>query len=96
MRAAARELVSRDAARVYGAALNPAAVTEPGVKPIGIDITDPTRVAGVAHECAGVTLLVNIGLRLAGQGGHMRSTNYCQLRAIRSAACAAARPDADR
>jgi len=61
-RDAAQELVSRDAARVYGAALNPAAVTEPGVTPIGIDITDPARVAGVAHECTGVTLLVNIGL----------------------------------
>lgn len=61
-RDAARELVSRDAARVYGAALNPAEVTEPGVTPIGIDITDPARVAGPAHECAGVALLVNIGL----------------------------------
>jgi hypothetical protein len=61
-RPAARKLVSRGAARVYGAALNPAAVTEPGVTPMGIDITDPARVAGVAHECAGVTLLVNIGL----------------------------------
>jgi len=27
---------------------------------MGIDITDPARVGGVAHECAGVTLLVNI------------------------------------
>ena len=31
-RDAAQELVSRDAARVYGAALNPAAVTEPGAE----------------------------------------------------------------
>jgi NAD(P)-dependent dehydrogenase (short-subunit alcohol dehydrogenase family) len=54
-----RELVGRGAARVYGAARNPAAVTEPGVTPVGLDITDPERVARVAHECAGVTLLVN-------------------------------------
>ena len=55
----ARELVGRGAARVYGAARNPAAVVEPGVTPIALDITDPERVARVAHECADVTLLVN-------------------------------------
>jgi hypothetical protein len=31
--------------------------TEPGVTPIGIDITYLARVARPAHECAGVTLL---------------------------------------
>jgi NAD(P)-dependent dehydrogenase (short-subunit alcohol dehydrogenase family) len=55
----ARELVSRGAARVYGAARNPAAVTEPGVASIALDITDPARVAQVAHDCADVTVLVN-------------------------------------
>jgi NAD(P)-dependent dehydrogenase (short-subunit alcohol dehydrogenase family) len=55
----ARELVSRGAARVYGAARDPAAVTEPGVTPVALDITDPERVAQVAQECADVTLLVN-------------------------------------
>jgi NAD(P)-dependent dehydrogenase (short-subunit alcohol dehydrogenase family) len=55
----ARELVSRGTARVYGAARDPAAVTESGVTPVALDITDPERVARVAHECADVTLLVN-------------------------------------
>ena len=55
----ARELVSRGAAKVYGAARNPAAVTEPGVTPIALDITDPERVAEVAEQCADVSLLVN-------------------------------------
>jgi NAD(P)-dependent dehydrogenase (short-subunit alcohol dehydrogenase family) len=55
----ARELVSRGAATVYGAARNPAAVTEPGVTPIALDITDPERVAQVAAQCADVSLLVN-------------------------------------
>ena len=55
----ARELVSRGAAKVYGAARNPAAVTEPGATPIALDITDPGRVARVARDCADVTLLVN-------------------------------------
>src|SRR6202046_483096 len=55
----ARELVGRGAAKVYGAARNPAAVTQPGVTPIALDITDPERVARVAHDCSDVTLLVN-------------------------------------
>jgi NAD(P)-dependent dehydrogenase (short-subunit alcohol dehydrogenase family) len=55
----ARELVRRGAAKVYGAARKPAEVTEPGLAPIGLDITDPERVAQVAQQCADVTLLVN-------------------------------------
>ena len=55
----ARELVKRGAAKVYGAARNPAAVTEPGVTPVALDITDPERVAQVAQQCADVSLLVN-------------------------------------
>jgi NAD(P)-dependent dehydrogenase (short-subunit alcohol dehydrogenase family) len=55
----ARELVRRGAAKVYGAARDPAAVTEPGVTPVALDVTDAARVAEVAGECADVTLLVN-------------------------------------
>jgi NAD(P)-dependent dehydrogenase (short-subunit alcohol dehydrogenase family) len=55
----ARELVSRGVAKVYGAARDPAAVTEPGVTPVALDITDPQRVARVAQQCADVSLLVN-------------------------------------
>ena len=58
-RAFARELVGRGAARVYGAARDPAAVTEPGVLPVALDITDPEQVARVAAQCADVGLLVN-------------------------------------
>jgi NAD(P)-dependent dehydrogenase (short-subunit alcohol dehydrogenase family) len=58
-RAFARDLVRRGAARVYGAARQPAQVTEPGVTPVALDITDPDRVAAVAKECADVSLLVN-------------------------------------
>jgi NAD(P)-dependent dehydrogenase (short-subunit alcohol dehydrogenase family) len=58
-RAYARELVRRGAATVYGAARRPAGVTEPGVTPIALDITDPDRVAQVAEQCAAVSLLVN-------------------------------------
>ena len=55
----ARELVSRGAAKVYGAARDSAAVTEPGVTPITLDVTDPERVARVAAQCTDVSLLVN-------------------------------------
>jgi len=55
----ARELVRRGAAKVYGAARDPAAVTEPGVLPVGLDITAAEQVAQVAAECADVSLLVN-------------------------------------
>ena len=55
----ARELVRRGAAKVYGAARDPATVTEPGVTPVALDVTDPERVAQVAGQCADVSLLVN-------------------------------------
>ena len=55
----ARELVDRGAAKVYGAARNPGAVTEPGVLPVELDITDQNRVTAVSAQCADVSLLVN-------------------------------------
>ena len=55
----ARDLVSRGAARVYGAARDPAAVTDPDVTPVALDITDPQQVAQVAQQCADVSMLVN-------------------------------------
>jgi NAD(P)-dependent dehydrogenase (short-subunit alcohol dehydrogenase family) len=55
----ARELVRRGAATVYGAARDPGAITEPGVSPVALDITDPVRVAQAARQCADVSLLVN-------------------------------------
>ena len=55
----ARELVRRGAAKVYVGARNPAAVTEPGVVPVALDITDAGQVAAAAAQCADVTLLVN-------------------------------------
>ena len=55
----ARELARRGAAKVYGAARHPDAITEPGVTPVALDITDADRVARVARQCADVSLLVN-------------------------------------
>jgi NAD(P)-dependent dehydrogenase (short-subunit alcohol dehydrogenase family) len=55
----ARELAGRGAAKVYGAARQPEAVTADGVTPIGLDITDPAQVAAAARQCADVSLLIN-------------------------------------
>ena len=55
----ARELVKRGAAKVYGAARDPAGVSEAGVTPIALDVTDAERVAQVATQCADISLLVN-------------------------------------
>jgi NAD(P)-dependent dehydrogenase (short-subunit alcohol dehydrogenase family) len=55
----ARELVRRGAAKVYGAARHPDAVTGDGITPVALDITRPEQVAAVARQCADVSLLVN-------------------------------------
>jgi NAD(P)-dependent dehydrogenase (short-subunit alcohol dehydrogenase family) len=55
----ARELVTRGAAKVYGAARHADAVTEPGVTPVTLDITDADGVTQVAQQCTDVSLLVN-------------------------------------
>jgi NAD(P)-dependent dehydrogenase (short-subunit alcohol dehydrogenase family) len=68
-RAYAREMVRRGAAKVFGAARDPAQVTEPGVTPVALDITDSGRVAEVARECAQVSLLVN-------NAGVMRASTF--------------------
>jgi NAD(P)-dependent dehydrogenase (short-subunit alcohol dehydrogenase family) len=58
-RAYTRELISRGAAKVYGAARQPGQVIDPGVTPIALDVTDAQRVGEVAAVCADVSLLVN-------------------------------------
>jgi NAD(P)-dependent dehydrogenase (short-subunit alcohol dehydrogenase family) len=58
-RAYAKVLVERGAAKVYGAARDASAVTDKGVTPIQLDITDAGRVVEVAQQCSDVTLLVN-------------------------------------
>jgi NAD(P)-dependent dehydrogenase (short-subunit alcohol dehydrogenase family) len=58
-RALARALVAGGAATVYGAARDPGAVTEPGVTPVRLDITDLESVARLARQLPDVSLLVN-------------------------------------
>jgi len=54
-----RALLERGAAKVYGAARDPHTITEPGVVPVALDITDPGAVAAAAALAGDVTLLVN-------------------------------------
>jgi NAD(P)-dependent dehydrogenase (short-subunit alcohol dehydrogenase family) len=58
-RALARELAQRGAGTVYGAARNPDAITDTGIVPVALDITDPDAATRVARQCPDVTLLVN-------------------------------------
>ena len=54
-----RALLERGAAKVYGAARDPRTITEPGVVPVALDITDPGAVAAAAAFAGDVTLLIN-------------------------------------
>ncbi|MET7298635.1 SDR family oxidoreductase [Embleya sp. NPDC005575] len=58
-RAFARALVDRGARTVYAGARDPDTITDPGVVPVRLDITDPEQVAEVAHRLGDVDLLVN-------------------------------------
>ncbi|MFD4139258.1 SDR family oxidoreductase [Streptomyces sp. NPDC058572] len=58
-RAIALALVAAGAATVYAGARDPRTVTDPGLIPVGLDITDPADVAAAAERCADTNLLVN-------------------------------------
>jgi NAD(P)-dependent dehydrogenase (short-subunit alcohol dehydrogenase family) len=58
-RAFARELLSRGARKVYAAARDPAAITQPGVQALRLDVNKPEDVAGAAALASDVTLVIN-------------------------------------
>ncbi|WP_330302596.1 MULTISPECIES: SDR family oxidoreductase [unclassified Streptomyces] len=58
-RAFALALLERGAHTVYAAARDPRTVTDPGLTPIELDITDPAAVAAAAERCADTGLLIN-------------------------------------
>ncbi len=55
----AQALLSRGARTVYGGARDPGSITDPGVVPVELDITEPGQVAAAAARCQDVTLLIN-------------------------------------
>jgi NAD(P)-dependent dehydrogenase (short-subunit alcohol dehydrogenase family) len=54
-----RALLERGAAKVYGGARDPRTITEPGVIPVALDITDPGAVAAAVALAGDATLLIN-------------------------------------
>ena len=46
-------------ATVYAGARDPGTVTDPGLVPVRLDVSDPADIAAVAERCGDVTLLVN-------------------------------------
>ncbi|PKV89255.1 SDR family oxidoreductase [Streptomyces sp. TLI_146] len=58
-RAFALALLERGAKTVYAAARDPRTVTDPGLTPVALDITDPAQVAAAAELCSDTSLLLN-------------------------------------
>jgi NAD(P)-dependent dehydrogenase (short-subunit alcohol dehydrogenase family) len=58
-RAFAQAFLAAGAAKVYGGARDPRSITDPGVVPVELDVTDPDDVADAARQWADVTVLVN-------------------------------------
>lgn len=52
-------LLDAGAAKVYASARDPAAITEAGVVPVKLDITNPDDIAAAVQQCGDITLLVN-------------------------------------
>ncbi|MEZ0071360.1 SDR family oxidoreductase [Planotetraspora sp. GP83] len=55
----ARALLDRGASTVYAGARDPSTISEPGVIPVELDITDPASVAAAAERCGDATLVIN-------------------------------------
>jgi len=55
----ARELLARGARKVYAGARDPAAVNEPGVQPLRLDVNKADDVAAAAALAPDVTLVIN-------------------------------------
>jgi len=55
----ARALRDAGAAKVYAGARDPSTVTEPGLVPIALDVTDPAAIAAAVEQAGDVSILVN-------------------------------------
>jgi NAD(P)-dependent dehydrogenase (short-subunit alcohol dehydrogenase family) len=58
-KAFADALLDRGATKVYAAVRDAATVTDPRLAPVQLDVTDPDRVAAVAHQLDDVQVVVN-------------------------------------
>jgi NAD(P)-dependent dehydrogenase (short-subunit alcohol dehydrogenase family) len=55
----ARDLLARGARKIYAGARDPATVTQAGVQPLRLDVTNPDDVAAAAALASDVTLVIN-------------------------------------
>ena len=63
----ARQALARGARRVYAGARDPDSITDSGLTPVALDVTDAASIAAAAGHCGDVTLLVNnAGIALFG------------------------------
>jgi NAD(P)-dependent dehydrogenase (short-subunit alcohol dehydrogenase family) len=67
-----RELLARGARKVYAGARNPAAIMEPGVQPLRLDVTKSDDVTAAAALASDVTLVIN-NAGIAQPGGFLAS-----------------------
>jgi len=77
----ARELLARGARKVYVGARDPAAVTQPGVQALRLDVNNPDDVAAAAAAAPDVTLVVN-NAGIAQPGGFLAADSEDTARRI--------------
>jgi NAD(P)-dependent dehydrogenase (short-subunit alcohol dehydrogenase family) len=65
-----RELLARGARKVYAGARDPAAIKQPGVEAIRLDVTKPDEIMAAAAHAGDVALLIN-NAGVAYQGGFL-------------------------
>lgn len=76
-----RELLARGARKVYAAARDPATITEAGVQPLRLDVTNPDDVAAAAKLASDVTLVIN-NAGIAQAGGFLAEDSEAVTRRI--------------
>jgi NAD(P)-dependent dehydrogenase (short-subunit alcohol dehydrogenase family) len=91
----ARAFLDAGAAKVYGAARDPASVTDADVAPVRMDVTNDTEVAAAAETCPDVNIVVNnagigfavsaLSTKVATRGRAMFDTNVFGILNVASA-----------
>lgn len=77
----AQALLARGARKVYAAARNPASVTQPGVTPLQLDVTNPDDIAAAVKQASDVTLVIN-NAGIAQPGGFLAPDSEAVARRI--------------
>jgi NAD(P)-dependent dehydrogenase (short-subunit alcohol dehydrogenase family) len=91
----ARAFLDAGAAKVYGAARDPASVTDADVVPVRMDVTNDTEVVAAAESCPDVSIVVNnagigfavsaLSTKVATKGRAMFDTNVFGILNVASA-----------